>query len=125
MLGFFNVQHQFHSCAFEGSIDTHTLIHCFDLFSQRLEKPALVVIDQAPIHTSDEFEDQLELWQERNLDVKFLPAYCPELNLIEILWRKIKYEWLPLKAYQNFKIMTEALFEVLRGIGSKHRITFA
>jgi transposase len=125
VLGFFNLHHQFHSFAFEGSIDTSTVSHCFDLFSQRLTKPALVVIDNAPIHTSEEFEEQLELWQKRELYLKFLPPYCPELNLIEILWRKIKYEWLPLDAYQNFKTMTESLFDVIRGIGSKYRITFA
>jgi transposase len=125
VLGFFSLQHQFHAFAFEGAIDTHTVIHCFDLFRKRLEKPALVVIDNAPIHTSDDFEEQLELWQQQDLSVKFLPPYCPELNLIEILWRKIKYEWLPLDAYQNFKTMTESLFGVIRGIGSKYRITFA
>jgi transposase len=125
ILGFFTLRHQFHSFAFEGSLDTQTVIHCFDLFSQRLEKPALVVMDTAPTHTSDAFQAQIELWQKRALYVKFLPPYCPELNLIEILWRKIKYEWLPLDAYQNFKTLTKALFEVLRGIGSKYRITFA
>ncbi|MCW4153826.1 transposase, partial [Halomonas sp. 18H] len=26
------------------------------------------------------------------------PAYSPELNLIEILWRQMKYAWLPLSA---------------------------
>jgi hypothetical protein len=57
--------------------------------------------------------------------VKFLPPYCPELNLIELLWRKITYEWLPLDAYQNFKTLTASLFAVLKGIGSKYRITFA
>ena len=101
------------------------MIHCFDLFNRRRKKPALVVIDNAPIHTSDEFEEEIERWEEADLYVKFLPPYCPELNLIEILWRKIKYEWLPLDAYQGFKTMTEALFEVIRGIGSKYRITFA
>jgi DDE superfamily endonuclease len=84
-----------------------------------------VLVDNAPIHTSDEFEVEIERWQKEDLYVKFLPAYCPELNLIEILWRKIKYEWLPLDAYQSFKTMTEALFDVIRGIGSKYRITFA
>jgi len=32
----------------------------------------------------------------------WLPPYSPELNLIEILWRKIKYQWLPLRAYLSF-----------------------
>jgi len=125
LLGFFNLRHQFHSFAFEGSIDTHTVIHCFDLFNGRRKKPALVVIDNAPIHSSDEFEEEVERWEEDDLYVRFLPPYSPELNLIEILWRKIKYDWLPLDAYQGFKKMTEALFEVIRGIGSKYRITFA
>lgn len=125
VLGLFNLHHEFHSCAFEGSIDTHAVIHCFDLFNQRRMKPALVVIDNAPIHTSDEFEEEIERWEEAGRYVKLLPPYSPELNLIEILWRKIKYEWLPLDAYQGFKKMTDALFEVIKGIGSKYRITFA
>lgn len=125
VLGFFNLHNQFHSFAFEGSIDSHVVTGCFDIFSQRLERPALVLIDNAPIHTSEEFEVEIERWQKEGLYVKLLPPYCPELNLIEILWRKIKYEWLPLDAYQNFKTMTEVLFEVIGGIGSKYRITFA
>ncbi len=125
VLGFFNLHHQFHSFAFKGSIDTRTVIHCFDLFSAYRTKPALVVIDNAPIHTSEDFEDQIERWQKEELYVKFLPPYCPELNLIEILWRKIKYEWLPLDAYQNFNTLTASLFDVIKGIGSKYRITFA
>jgi len=119
------LHHQFHSFAFEGPINSHIVTGCFDLFSQRLERPALVLVDNAPIHTSNEFGEEIERWQKEDLYVKFLPPYCPELNLIEILWRKIKYEWLPLDAYQSFKTMTEALFDVIRGIGSKYRITFA
>jgi transposase len=125
VLGFFNLHHHFQSFAFTGAIDTSTVIHCFDLFRKCQKKPALVVIDNAPIHTSEDFEEQLERWQKEELYVKFLPPYCPELNLIEILWRKIKYEWLPLDAYQNFKTLTTSLFDVIKGIGSKYRITFA
>ena len=125
VLGFLNLHHQFHSFAFQGKIDRHTVIGCFDLFSQQLERPAIVVVDQAPIHTSEEFEEEIPRWAELGLEVKFLPPYCPELNLIEILWRKIKYEWIPLDAYQNFKRMTQALFGVLKGVGSKYHINFA
>jgi transposase len=125
ILGFFNLHNQFHAFAFQESIDSPTVVHCFDLFHQQQQKPALVVVDNAPIHTSEDFEDELDRWQKEDLQVKFLPPYCPELNLIEILWRKIKYEWLPLDAYQNFKTLTTSLFDVLKGIGSKYRITFA
>lgn len=125
VLGFFNLHNQFHAFAFQGPIDSHTVIHCFDLFRQQQQKPALVVVDNAPIHTSEDFEEELDRWQKEDLYVKFLPPYCPELNLIELLWRKIKYEWLPLDAYVNFKTLTASLFDVLKGIGSKYRITFA
>jgi hypothetical protein len=99
VLGFLNLHQEFHSYAFVGSIDTDTVIHCFDLFNEVRKRPALVVIDNAPIHTSEEFEEQIEIWEKDNLYIKFLPPYCPELNLIELLWRKIKYDWLPLDAY--------------------------
>ena len=125
VLGFLNLHNQFHAFAFQDSIDSHTVLHCFALFRQQQRKPALVVVDNAPIHTSEDFEEELERWQKEDLYVKFLPPYCPELNLIELLWRKIKYEWLPLDAYLNFKTLTASLFDVLKGVGSKYRITFA
>ena len=125
VLGVFNLHNQCHSFAFQGAIDSHTVLHGFELFHHQPQQPAVVVIDNAPIHTSDDFEEEVERWQKEGLDVKFLPPYCPELNLIELLWRKIKYEWLPLDAYQNFKTMTASLFDVLKGIGSKYRINFA
>jgi hypothetical protein len=85
----------------------------------------VVGVENAPIHTSDDFAEHKLLWQAQGLAVKFLPPSCPELHRIEVLWRKIKYEWLPLDAYQSFKTMTRALFAVRRGIGPKYRITFA
>jgi transposase len=111
--------------ACQGASKTNTVIHCFDLFRQHPQKPALGVVDNAPIHTSEDFEEEIEHWQKDDRYVKFLPPYSPELNLIEMLWRKLKSEWLPLDASQNFKTLTASLFEVLKGIGSKYRITFA
>jgi DDE superfamily endonuclease len=125
VLGFFNLPHHFHAFAVAGAIDTQTVIHCFTLFRELQQRPALVVLDNAPIHTSEDFEEELEQWRKAHLHVKFLPPYSPELNLIEILWRKIKYEWLPLDAYQDFKTLPASLFDVLKRIGSKYRITFA
>ena len=115
----------FHSCAFEGRVDSSLVIDCLHLFSQQFTKPTIVLIDNAPIHTSEEFADEIVGLKKEGVIVKYLPAYSPELNLIEILWRKIKYEWLPLDAYKDFKTMTQELFEVIKGIGSKYRITFA
>jgi len=67
----------------------------------------------------------LKVWQERELFIYLLPGYSPELNVIEILWRMIKYHWLPLAAYQSFKLLSKYLIEVLSQIGSKYQINFA
>jgi len=116
---------QLHSFVFTGTVNSDLVIHCFDTFSRLLDKETWVVIDNAPTHTSEEFDDQLEAWARRGLHLFFVPPYCPELNLIEILWRKIKYEWLPLSAYDSYKAFCPALDNVLSQVGSKYRITFA
>jgi transposase len=125
VLGFFNLPKQCHAFAFPGAIDSPTVIPCFALFSQPQQRPALGVVDHAPIPTREDFEEELDRWQQEGRYVKFLPPYCPALTLIAILWRKITYEGLPLDAYPNFKTLTASLFDVLKGIGSKYRITFA
>ena len=84
-----------------------------------------MVLDNASIHVSGE---SMELWEElalEGLEVMFLPTYAPELNLIELLWQKIKYEWMPLEAYASYQKLTAALCEILAGVGSKYRITFS
>ncbi|MCG3146268.1 MAG: hypothetical protein HONDAALG_04167 [Gammaproteobacteria bacterium] len=116
---------RFHSFVFEQTIDSEIVIACFDHLSQIISKPTLVVIDGAPTHKSDAFRARLEEWETRELYVYLLPAYSPELNLIEILWRMIKYHWLPLSAYESFKDLLRSLFDVLKGIGSKYQINFA
>jgi hypothetical protein len=47
-----------------------------------------------------------------------------ELNLIEILWRFIKYEWLPLDAYKDWKTFVECLEKILREVGTNYVINF-
>jgi transposase len=54
----------------------------------------------------------------------WLPPYSPELNLIEILWRKIKYQWLSPKAYLGFDHLKAELQTILDQFGSKYLITF-
>lgn len=117
----------FYAAAFEGNIDNHLVAGCFWHFAaeKKSAKPKLIVLDNAPAHRGDEFEEEIEELAKQGVFVMFLPSYSPELNLIELLWKKIKYQWLPLDIYKDFQTMCSGLFEVLKGIGSKYRITFA
>jgi hypothetical protein len=80
VLGFLNLNGSFESYVFEGSIDSEVLIKCFDDYCQRMKKPALIVLDNAPVHKSAAFESRIESWEEQGLYLLFLPPYCPELN---------------------------------------------
>ena len=125
VLGFMNRNNDLHPFMFEESIHTGVVIACFDAFCQTITKKTTVVIDNASIHTSEEFEDRLPYWKKQGLLIKYLPPYSPELNLIEILWRRIKYTWLPFSAYECLNALSEALAVILSSVGSECQITFA
>lgn len=108
----------------EGSVDTDIVIGCFDAFSDTITQKTVVVIDNAPIHKSQAFQKKLPTWEKKGLFLYFLPAYSPELNLIEILWRFIKYFWLPFSAYLNFDALVDAVGEILMNVGTKYQIAF-
>lgn len=72
-----------------------------------------------------EFEEKIEEWEKLGLKIYFLPAYCPSLNKIEMLWQKIKYDWLSWEAYRSYKNLCQELDNILAQVGSLYYITFA
>ncbi|WP_189470274.1 transposase, partial [Litchfieldella qijiaojingensis] len=70
------------------------------------------------------FRQKLLEWMSHRVHLVYLSAYSPELNLIEILWRQIKYRWLPLTAYRDFATLCSEVIKVLSNYGSEYRITF-
>lgn len=71
------------------------VIAFFDQTAAHLERPLRVVLDNAQIHRAKAVKAKREQWREQGLELEFLPAYSPELNRIEILWKKLKHFWLP------------------------------
>jgi transposase len=124
LLGFMNTHNDLTPFIFKGSINTEIVIACFDAFSQNLNKKTVVLIDNASIHKSAAFKSQIGKWYQRGLLLRFLPPYSPELNLIEILWRKIKYEWMSFSAYLSLKHLENELINILGNFGSQYVINF-
>jgi hypothetical protein len=124
VLGFFNTDNELTPFCVEGSVDSQTVMGCMNAFCNTLKKKTIVIIDNAPIHRSQAFKAQIPAWQKKGLYLYFLPEYSPELNLIENLWRFIKYYWLPFSAYLNFGTLVEAVEEILINVGAKYRIDF-
>jgi len=126
VLGFMNRHNDLHTYMFEQSIHTGVVIACFDAFCQTITKKTVVVVGQC-IHPQEpkNLKDRIPHWKKHGLIIQYLPPYSPELNLIEILWRRIKYTWLPFSAYACLNALSEALETILSQVGSEYQITFA
>lgn len=127
VLGFLSPdkENTFYSFVFECSINSDVVIACFDYLSEHITQESWVVLDNAPMHTSNAFEDCVEDWEAKGLFLERIPSYSPELNLIENLWHFIKYFWLPFSAYESFGTLVEAVEDILRNIGREYCIHFA
>lgn len=108
----------------QQSITSDVVIACIDTFFAKVNKRTVIVVDQASIHTSDAMQDKLEEWAQRQIEIFQLPSYSPQLNLIEILWRFIKYEWIEVSAYHSWQSLVEYVQKVLRGFGEAYVINF-
>ena len=100
------------------------LIAFIDDFCRSMKQPSTIVIDNAPIHHSSNFKDKIQEWEEQGLYVFYLPRYSPHLNLIETLWRKIKYEWLKQHKIIGSNDFFAALDYILSKIGTEFNIDF-
>jgi hypothetical protein len=113
VVGFVNRDCQFESFVFEYSITTSVVVACIDQFAANITNPTSLIVDNAPTHTSHEFKAKIERWRGLGLTIVPISLYSPELNIIEIVWRKIKYEWLPFSAYDTYDSLKAELFNVL------------
>jgi transposase len=101
------------------------LIESIELLLPTLEKPTVLVLDNARVHRARAVQEKRREWKRKGLRLFFLPPYCPHLNAIEVLWRQVKYRWLPITAYQQFEWLCASVVNVLDQVGINYHITFA
>lgn len=73
VLGFLNLNGALQSYVFQGAIDSAALIKCFDDYCRRMKRRALIVLDNASVHTSREVKAQIRRSEEQGLYLLFLP----------------------------------------------------
>jgi transposase len=125
ILGMLNIRNELAYEVYVGNTTSEHIIKFLDKFSEKLKIKTVVVLDQASIHTSDQIIKKLEDWKEKNLEIFWLPTYSPQLNLIEILWKFMKYEWIEVDAYKNWKSLVNYVKKVLKNVGDEYVINFA
>lgn len=109
----------------EQSIDAAFVVEQLERFSFSLEKPTVVVLDNARIHTGKKMRESLVAWQRRGLFIFYLPTYSPHLNIAETVWRKLKYEWLSAEDYESKGHLQYAVKQVLSAFGKSLKIRFS
>jgi transposase len=72
----------------------------------------VVIMDNLSSHKSDRI---LELIQQRGAQVRFLPAYSPDLNPIEMMWSKVKTSLRSTEA-RTQPALTKAIAAALDGV---------
>ena len=114
VLGFLSKNGTLKSYIADGRVNSDKVIEVFDDFANSLSKPTVVVLDNASYHKSKKFKANLYRWMNKGLTLLYLPPYSPQLNIIEILWRFMKYVWIDYKAYlcfDNYRKYIETIFE--------------
>jgi transposase len=124
VLGIMNRNHHLETYVSSQSMNSDVIIAGIDAFFPKVDKPTVIVVDRSSIHTSGIILDKIAEWSERGLTIFQLPSYSPELNLIEMLWRFIKYQWIEIDAYKNWQTFVESVENILREFGKKYVINF-
>ncbi len=107
-----------------GSMNSAAIIAFIDDFSKSVQEKTVIVMDNAPPHKSKKFKAKMEEWKKKDILIWFLPPYSPHLNIIEILWRKIKHTWLRPKDYTSMETLLEALDTIMSKVGDTLTINF-
>ncbi len=107
------------------SLTSQFLFEQFERFSVGLQKLTVVVLDNAAVHRARIIKERMKVWQQRGLFLFYLPRYSPHLNIVETLWRKLKYEWLAAKDYQTRDTLCYAVRLALKAVGESLRINFS
>lgn len=124
IFGLMDLDNHLEAYSCKGSMNSAMVIAFLDDFQTRIKKPTVVVIDNAPIHHSIEFEASIERWLQEDLYIFFLPRYSPHLNPIEILWRMLKYKWIHYEDIDSQEQLELELENILNKFGTEYTINF-
>jgi transposase len=116
---------RFHFKTTLSTVGSAFVIEQLETFSFKLERMTVVVLDNARVHRAKALQFRREVWESRGLYLFYLPVYSPELNLIEILWRELKYRWLSPRDFTCEQQLFYSTTLALGAVGHSLRINFS
>jgi hypothetical protein len=79
----------------------------------RRVRPCVVVLDNYSVHHSQPVKDALPALLAADIHFCFLPAYSPELNPIEPVWRHVKHHDIPERSHPTDTALQAAVESAL------------
>ncbi len=105
----------------EGSCRSEEVLTYLDLLAEKADregKPVVAVLDRAPFHRAVVVREERPKWEAKGLRLYYLPAYCPHLNPIEGVWRRLKGFLMPRRFYNSLAELRRAVLSALRLLGA-------
>ncbi len=105
----------------EGSCRSGEVKDYLDALAEQAQpegKPCVVVLDNASFHTAGMIREREGEWEARGLRLYRLPAYCPHLNPIEGVWRRLKGFLMPRRFYDSVAELKAAVLHALCLLGA-------
>jgi transposase len=116
---------RFHFKTTTGNITSAWVFEYLEHFSFKVKKQTLIGLDNASVHTAKVIQDRCKVWEQRGLTLFYLPKHSRHLNIIEILWRMVKYLWLRPEDYADEHLLFYRVTLALAAIGSSLTINFS
>jgi hypothetical protein len=88
----------------------------------RRERPLVIVLDNYSVHKCDAVQEALPVLAAANIQLFYLPAYCPELSRIEPIWQDVKHHQMPVRSYVKLGDLKRAVDETLARKAAQLRI---
>ena len=119
VFGLLNYNGDLTSYTTAGRVNSAKIIEWMNDFAAQIDKRTVVVLDNAPWHGSKAVKAMIDGWKDQGLELFYLPPYCPHLNIIETLWRKIKHEWLRPQDYNCAESLHARIEDILANYGTE------
>lgn len=75
----------------------------------RRSRPCVIVVDNYAVHHSRVVKAEIPALKTAGVSFFFLPPYSPELNMIEPIWRQIKYQDIPDRSFLTIQELQSAV----------------
>jgi transposase len=103
----------------EGSVTAATVCDLLDKIADlKCPLPITLFLDNARYQHCQQVRDHAAALK---IELLFLPAYSPHLNLIERFWRWVKKQCLYNKHYPTFQEFKTAILEFIETAPTKHK----